>query len=119
MDASQIDKWVAAHGMWKARLNTAIENGKLDVPAATVRLDNYCDFGKWLYGASIPDGQKQTEHYTKVKALHADFHKAAAAVAALAEAGKPVEARNRMGGEFAKVSSQLTLAMTAWKKSLS
>jgi hypothetical protein len=32
----EIDKAISAHGMWKARLKTAIETGKLDTPVETI-----------------------------------------------------------------------------------
>ncbi len=121
MDHTAIDNGIAAHARWKARLYKAIDSGKMDVPAATVRVDNQCDFGKWLYGADVPAEQKKGSHYVAVRDLHARFHKAAANVAVLIEAGKGGEAKKEMdsGGEFAVVSSKLTLAMSAWKKSLS
>ncbi|MEZ5354464.1 MAG: CZB domain-containing protein [Bryobacteraceae bacterium] len=120
MDHTAIDKGIAAHARWKARLNNAIDTGRMDVPVATVRVDNQCEFGKWLYGGEIPAEQKRAEHYATVRELHGRFHQAAARVVELAEAGKAGDARAEMAssGEFAVVSSKLTLAMSAWKKSL-
>ncbi len=115
--AEAIGTAIAAHGKWKMRLKGAIESGTLDVPVATVRLDNACPFGKWLYG-EIGAEDKASAHYEKVRELHARFHQAAARVAELALAGKKPEASAQlaMGGEFADVSARLTAALLDWKR---
>lgn len=116
----EITAAIAAHGMWKARLRTAIDSGKLETPVATIQVDNQCAFGKWLYGTTIPADVKSSEHYKKVRELHAQFHKAAGRVAELASTGKKTEAEKSMGvgGEYADVSGKLTYAMMEWNKTL-
>jgi hypothetical protein len=112
---AEIDKYIAAHGMWKARLRQVITTGKSDAPAATVRRDDQCEFGKWLHAATPID--RRHPHFQTVKQLHQRFHHAAAHVVELAAAGKSAEAERlmAMGGEFAQVSMQLTSAMKEWK----
>jgi Chemoreceptor zinc-binding domain len=119
-DKGEIDKAIAAHGMWKTRLREAIERGKIDVPVDTIRLDNQCAFGKWLYSSALNSVDKALEHYKTVKDLHAEFHKTAARVVELAFEGKRHEAEKMIGldGEYAGISSKLTSAMVGWKKSL-
>lgn len=116
----EITKAIAAHGMWKARLNQAIATGTIDVPVGTIEMDNQCAFGKWLYGPTLDANDRTSTHYKNVRALHAEFHRTAAKVVELALAGKKQEATNLMSldGPYTKVSSQLTAAMTAWLKSL-
>jgi purine-binding chemotaxis protein CheW len=115
--AEAISTAIAAHGKWKTRLKGAIESGTLDVPVATVRVDNGCPFGKWLYG-EIGAEDKTSPHYEKVRELHARFHQAAARVAEFALAGKKAEATAQlaMGGDFADVSARLTAALLDWKR---
>jgi hypothetical protein len=115
--ADQLNAAVSAHAAWKVRLAQAIASGASDFAVPTVRLDNQCPFGKWLYGEIDPT-LKRSPDYEKVRALHASFHVAAAGVLALALAGKRVEAEAAMapGSEFARVSTQLTLALTAWQR---
>jgi Chemoreceptor zinc-binding domain len=81
-----------------------------------VRQDNQCPFGKWLHG-EIDATSRRAPDYEKVRALHASFHVAAAGVLGLAVAGRRVDAEAAMapGSEFARVSTQLTLALTAWQ----
>jgi chemoreceptor zinc-binding protein len=119
-DKPEIDKAIAAHGMWKTRLKMAIETGKLETPVETIRMDNQCVFGKWLYGTTLTSVDKASIHYKTVKELHTEFHKTAARVAELAFSANKIEAEEMMslGGEFAAVSEKLTTAMVAWKKSL-
>lgn len=119
--AHEIDQAVGAHGMWKGRLKQAIDSGKLDTPVATIRTNNQCAFGKWLYGSTLSAQDKSSEYYKTVTELHTQFHQAAAQVAELATSGKKNEAEKLLvpDGRFASISSKLTAAMVAWKKSFS
>lgn len=112
----ELDKAIGAHGMWKTRLRGAIETGKLDATIETIKVDDQCAFGKWLYTLSTVD--KSSNHFKTVKEFHADFHKTAARVAELALSGKKAEAEKMIaqGGEYATISSKLTQAMMEWKK---
>lgn len=114
----ELDKAIAAHGQWKIRLKGSIDTGKSETPVETIRLDNQCAFGKWLYGLSGAD--KTSSHFAKVKELHAEFHKTAASVTEKALSGKKAEAEKMMamGGDYASISGRLTSAMMAWKMSL-
>jgi hypothetical protein len=116
--AQEIDKAVGAHGMWKNRLKQAIDTGKLDTPVLTIGANNQCPFGKWLYGPTVTAHDKASEHYKTVAELHTQFHKAAAKVAELATTGKKSEAEKSLApnSEFANISTKLTTAMLAWKK---
>jgi hypothetical protein len=115
-----IEKAIAAHAQWKARLRTAAGSGKFDIPTDKVRADNQCEFGKWLYGSELTAAEKQTHHYLDVKQLHAQFHREAAKVVDLANSGQKAEVEKAisMGGNYAKSSSALTSAMISWRESL-
>ncbi|MBI3776328.1 MAG: CZB domain-containing protein [Gammaproteobacteria bacterium] len=117
-DTQEIDKAIGAHGMWKTRLKMAIDTGKVDAPVETIRTDNQCAFGKWLYGTTLTATDKASPDYKNVKTLHAEFHKAAASVAELVLAGKKAEAEKLMSftGVFTLASTNLTAAMMEWKK---
>ncbi len=118
--AAHIDKAIGAHGMWKARLKLAIDSGKLDTPLPTILADNKCEFGAWLYGASITPALRGTPQYQKVRDLHAAFHQQAGRVAELATSGKKAEAVALIGlqGDYARASAALTTAMREWKAGL-
>jgi hypothetical protein len=115
-----LEKAIAAHARWKARLRVAASDGKFDGSIDTVRADNQCEFGKWLYGSELTGAEKQTSHYLDVKRLHAQFHQEAAKVVNLANSGQKTEAEKAisMGGNYAKSSSALTSAMISWRESL-
>ena len=117
-DIQEIDKAIGAHGMWKTRLKMAIDTGAVDTPVETIRLDNQCALGKWLYGTTLNTQDKTTENYKSVQSLHADFHKSAARVAELALSGKKTDAEKMMSlnGEFSVVSGKLIGALMEWKK---
>ena len=114
-----IQKGIAAHGAWKTRLRNAIASGKFDTPIATVRADNQCEFGKWLY--DLPAIDKQSQHFSTVKQLHARFHEEAANVVTVATSGQTVKAEQVMApsGSYAKASAELTQAMVSWRTHLS
>jgi hypothetical protein len=110
----QLDKAIAAHGAWKERLEGAIETGEIDIPVETIKVDDQCEFGKWLYGEGAEVAADHADRYAKVKELHAQFHAAAGHVAELATGGKADEAKEALGGNYHSASSQLTEEMTAW-----
>jgi methyl-accepting chemotaxis protein len=117
-DVDKITKFIAVHAKWKHQLKTAIDTAQSDRNVNDVAADDGCEFGIWLL--SLPKQDQSTAHWQKVRALHAEFHKSAAEVLAMALAGKKEEATAEMafGGNFAKVSANLTVAMTEWRKSL-
>ncbi len=112
----EIKKAMGVHGMWKARLSTAIDFGKSEFSVDAVQRDNACDFGRWLHGASIPEAAKRMAEYETCRRLHADFHRAAADVLKLAIAGQKAQAQNALASssKFAAVSADLTTNMMKW-----
>lgn len=115
---AELDQYIAAHGMWKARLRQVLASGKSDASPQTIRRDDQCDFGRWLHGASL--AERRAPEYQMIKALHARFHVAAAKVVELAVAGRRADAESSMamGGEFFAASTELTTAMKGWKRAL-
>jgi hypothetical protein len=112
------DRAIAAHAKWKFELREAIDTGKSQWAVRDVRTDNACEFGKWL--AALPLSQRLAEHYTKVRALHAEFHTVAADVLELALTGRKEEAAAAIAfnSPIAVVSSNLTMAVVAWQNAL-
>ncbi len=119
IDKEQIDSAIRAHGMWKVRLEQAIETGKMEGSVGAVSVDNLCAFGKWFYGPSIPEVIKQSPPYQQIKEMHAEFHRTAGTVAGLALKNHKREAEQLMAtdGEFSKISFKLTSALLSWKNS--
>ncbi len=117
----EITKAIGAHGMWKMRLHSAIEMGKSEFAPDQVSHDNQCDFGRWLYGSSVPPAAKQQPDYEACRRLHAEFHQEAAKVLTLAVTGQKDKALHAMdpSGKFAEVSGHLTGAMMKWLKTTS
>jgi chemoreceptor zinc-binding protein len=120
VNVDTIQKAIAAHAGWKARLRTAVSTGKFDGTASTVNVDNQCEFGKWLYGSGITAAEKETEHYRTVRQLHAQFHQEAAKVIEWATSGQKDKAEEAigLGGGYTKASQVLTEAMVKWRTSL-
>lgn len=114
--AEEIKKAIGAHGMWKVRLRSAVDTGKSEFTVDKVKADNNCDFGKWLHG--LPEGEKKSLSWTKVRDLHAKFHVEAAKILESALAGKKEAAAKGLdtASEFSKLSANLTGAMMSWEK---
>jgi len=115
-DRAALTAAIAAHGAWKRRLAAAITSGTDVSTPDRVRVDNACDFGKWLYGADL--ATRTDPHYAEIKDLHAQFHRAAADVLAMALAGRKTDAQKATtpGSTFASISGQLTTRMMAWNE---
>lgn len=120
IDVEVLNKGIAAHSGWKARLRNAASSGKFEVATNTVKADDQCEFGKWLHGSGLSAAEKQSEHYRAVKQLHAQFHLDAAKVAELATSGQKEAAEKEMGmgSSYSKSSTALTGAMVKWRESL-
>lgn len=117
MDAREINKAIAAHGVWKVRLHEAITSGASDYRPESVALDTACDFGKWFY--AIPVAERPAEFWGKVQELHARFHTEAGRILKFALEGNPDEALALMTdltGEFVSTSVALTKTLYQWKQ---
>lgn len=118
LNVQEIAKGIGAHGMWKQRIVAAIQSGKADITPEQAERDNACEFGRWLY--SLSPAEQNTEHFKKVQALHAAFHKEAGRILRMALGGQGAAAEKGLafGGTYANVSTNLTSAMMEWKKAL-
>lgn len=114
----EITTAIAAHGKWKQRLIDAIETGKSEFTAQRLKVDNLCDFGKWLYSLSLEE--KKSPHWNEIQKLHAKFHIEAAKILELALTGKVNEAKEAMSlsKDYVKLSGELTRAMMKWRDSI-
>jgi hypothetical protein len=117
--AEALDQALAAHAKWKYRLMEAIDTGRSEFRVGDVRTADACNFGKWLL--ALPLSARLSDNYKQVRALHAEFHGLAADVLELALAGRKEEATAAMAlrSRFATVSSNLTMAVMAWKDAAS
>ncbi len=117
---SEIRQAIAAHDYWKGYLRNAIRTGRIDMPVEAIRSDSQCVFGKWLDGAMLTSQEESAHHLITIKERHAEFHQTAASVVELILAGKKSDAEKMMsiGGEYAKISAELTLALREWMKQL-
>lgn len=115
-----IQKAIAAHARWKARLRSAVDTGKFDVTVAIVKTDDQCEFGKWLYGPDFSAAERQTQNFRAAKDLHAKFHLEAAKVVEWATSGHKDMAEEAMGlqGSYTKASSALTRELVEWRLKL-
>ncbi len=113
-----INDAIGAHGAWKLKLKTAITTGNSDSSPHKIGCDDLCEFGKWLYGSSIPEEMKQTKPYEVIKRLHADFHRTAGVVLQYAVNDETSVAEEIMAGSFNEKSSILMTALNKWKAEL-
>ena len=82
-----LDDALRSHLQWKIRLRTSIIARRADMRASDVRGDDACELGRWLYG----EGRRShagSAPFEELRRTHAAFHRAAADVVALMEAGR-------------------------------
>ena len=114
-DPNQLDfdAAIKAHQQWRIKLRNAILKGeKLDV--ATIRRDDCCAVGKWIYGA----GGRQWGNLPLFPTLveqHKKFHQETGHVAELVNAGKKEEANRLLQGESAFIRAGRAVVDTLQK----
>jgi methyl-accepting chemotaxis protein len=112
----QIDAAIELHESWKTRLLRAIEAGSSEWTPRTVKADNQCDFGRWLYGCS-PEA-KASPYYNAIKQLHAQFHAEAGRVLEIALLGNKDNAIAELDKQYAEISAALIAELLNWKAEL-
>ena len=97
---------ISAHVLWKKRLLAMLEgSGDETLDPEVVGMDDKCALGKWIYG----DGQafSKSASYETVRAMHAEFHRLAAEVVRLHQAGKTTQAEQLLQREYSRHSEKL------------
>lgn len=110
------DEAIQKHAEWKIKFRSAMgKKEQLDV--ATICADNKCALGLWLHGEGR---QTHGQHpgYAEVVKRHAEFHKAAGAVAAVINSGDYDKAEKMLtlGTPFASTSSAVGTALMSLKR---
>ena len=82
MNVNEIKNAIAAHAMWKIRLQDAIASGASDVDHARASDCHACEFGRWF--ATVSPLERNSPHGRTVAEMHAKFHAEAARVLSLA-----------------------------------
>ena len=107
-EVQQIDAAILAHSKWITELKVAIEDGTSEFEPETVRLDNHCEFGKWIYDG-FPKSAQNSPVFQDIRDTHAAFHRTAAHILRLAKSGHKEDAPKLMDsdGEFIRLSGHL------------
>ena len=103
---------VRAHERWTTQLDEAIRSGGADFQVDTVRMDDQCQLGRWLYGS----GKEELDDpvaWELIRDIHARFHIEAADVLLLARSGHRGDAAEAMDLEtpFGEWSATLLAAL--------
>jgi len=111
-----LDEAVQKHAEWKLKFRGAI-NKQEQMDAATIRRDDCCQVGEWLYG----DGKKtcgSKPEFQRAVDKHKAFHIEAGKVAGLINSGKYAEAEAALGAgtSYASASNEVGVALIALKK---
>jgi Chemoreceptor zinc-binding domain len=116
--AERIDAAFASHELCKAWLASVIETGSSECGPQTVKADNQCDLGRWLYACSPQE--KATQHYKVIKHLHAQFHMEVGRILDIALRGDRDNAiaQTAEGGRYAEISASLIAELLKWKAEL-
>ena len=118
-ELEQINRAIENHGYWKVRLLQAITTDDRSWRPSYILDDRICEFGRWLYSLSATE--KETEQWQKVRALHEQFHIAAAKVLYLAIDGQKEKALALIDdaqGEYKRTSIRLMYSLYEWGKTV-
>jgi len=110
MEAEEVlEKGFIAHANVKNRLKKIIK-GEEEAEPSSVRADNKCIVGEWIYGPGKAHASK--EEYGLLKTIHAAFHEEAYQALMLHKAGKVEEAMAYVeSGPFEEKSKEIKTAL--------
>lgn len=115
---ADIERAIRAHAVWLAELRRTLADAQRVPEVAAIRADDACEFGRWLYGPQLSDGERERGAYLAVLRLHAEFHELAAHVVELGASGRRLEAYTMLYGDCVTLSGKLVIAMRAWQTDL-
>jgi hypothetical protein len=115
IDTAILDHAIASHARWKSRLRQAIASGQSEYTLDQVQVDDQCEFGQWLH--QLPLAERIKPRWRTLHQLHETFHKEAAHILDLAthRHQEQAEAGMKPGSSFTRVSTDLVMAINAWK----
>lgn len=109
-----LDRGFTAHAGVKARLKRII-NGEEEATPQSVRADDKCIIGEWIYGP----GADYAHHpeFAVLKRIHKEFHEAAYQALMLNQSGKKAEAADYVeNGPFEQKSLEIKQALAKMKR---
>ncbi len=108
----EIKSAIAAHGLWRSELLTAIKTMNSEWTPEGLRAEGACSFGRWAESCLEEEVKAAPEFHECVEA-HRRLHKVAAMVLQQALVGKREAAMRSIdiGGDFAVASMEFTTSM--------
>jgi len=111
-----LQRAITVHSQWKYRLQKAVKTGQSPLTVEDSKNHHQCELGKWL---DSPAG-KALSNWDELNQLHQQFHEEASHILALALAGNPQEAEEKMqlGSRFSQLTARLVTKIAALDESL-
>ena len=105
------DSAIVAHTTWKNKLKNYLEKKDGSLNAADVQSDQKCELGQWIHGEGSKWNQKPA--FIDLRARHAQFHAAAAALVRKVDSGQSVndDIIVGSGSEFSKSTAAVVKAL--------
>jgi hypothetical protein len=100
---------IDAHLAWSGKLLSTLHglnNETIDIP--TVRVDDHCVLGKWLY-STAKEKFSHLPEYSELKMVHQQFHLCAADILKDHKEGMTERAYKKVEGDFKLYSSRVQL----------
>jgi aerotaxis receptor len=117
-DEVDFDKVIAAHQQWRVTLRNAVHKDK-KLDADTLRRDDCCALGKWVYG---PGGKRwgQLPVFKDLVGHHKAFHTEAGKVADAINQGQPQRAEQMMegGSPFVEAGHHVTQCIRSLRETV-
>ena len=115
---AEIEDALGKHALWMSELRQAVLYAPAGIDVESIRADDRCEFGRWLYGSHWSSAERASESYEEVRRVHAEFHQLAGEVVDLAASGRTLEAYGLLYGDYVTISGRLAIAMRAWQAKL-
>ncbi len=111
----EVDRAIAAHAEWKARLTRGVAEGRLEESTLEVLRDDRCELGRWLH--RLPAETRAERAWALVRDMHANFHREASEIVALVHEGDLHDARMALEPDapFEIASRRLLDLLEEWR----
>ncbi len=97
---------INVHIAWKLRLEAYVDgNSQEHLDPDVISKDNRCELGKWIQNEAVQ--YRNSALYHQIKDKHAVFHKFAAEIVRLTDAGRSKEALKLLHDEYSSISKEI------------
>lgn len=102
-----VEEAIKAHALWKVRLTAYVTKPDGSLIPAEIARDDRCELGKWIHEEA--GNHAHLPEFQELKGTHADFHRAAAGIVRMINAGtvRDIATVTGFASEFGVLSKKI------------